>query len=153
MLSWLMENLTESLSLSVVIRFFVPVRVYVVDADSKIFDSVTGRSAKERAQPNLYRGLTVQIRTLWCCVQIWNHQWLHGASSKILCLRLVIEVQILSIEVMSRCLMSQEGIAVGRSLALATGDQIDGNKEMIAFGMMNVVGSFTSCYLTTGMCS
>lgn len=43
-----------------------------------------------------------------------------------------------------------EGIAVGRSLALATGDQIDGNKEMIAFGMMNIVGSFTSCYLTTG---
>lgn len=27
---------------------------------------------------------------------------------------------------------------------------IDGNKEMIAFGMMNIVGSFTSCYLTTG---
>lgn len=29
-------------------------------------------------------------------------------------------------------------------------EQIDGNKEMIAFGMMNIVGSFTSCYLTTG---
>lgn len=28
---------------------------------------------------------------------------------------------------------------------------IDGNKEMIAFGMMNIVGSLTSCYLTTGM--
>ncbi|KAK1282557.1 putative sulfate transporter 3.5 [Acorus calamus] len=28
--------------------------------------------------------------------------------------------------------------------------QIDGNKEMIAFGMMNIVGSFTSCYITTG---
>ncbi|PHU16441.1 hypothetical protein BC332_17646 [Capsicum chinense] len=27
----------------------------------------------------------------------------------------------------------------------------DGNKEMIAFGMMNIVGSCTSCYLTTGM--
>lgn len=27
---------------------------------------------------------------------------------------------------------------------------IDGNKEMIAFGSMNIVGSFTSCYLTTG---
>lgn len=44
----------------------------------------------------------------------------------------------------------QEGIAVGRSLALATGDQVDGNKEMIAYGMMNIIGSFTSCYLTTG---
>jgi hypothetical protein len=30
-------------------------------------------------------------------------------------------------------------------------EQIDGNKEMIAFGMMNIVGSFTSCYLTTGI--
>lgn len=27
---------------------------------------------------------------------------------------------------------------------------IDGNKEMIAFGMMNILGSFSSCYLTTG---
>ena len=27
---------------------------------------------------------------------------------------------------------------------------IDGNKEMIAIGTMNIVGSFTSCYLTTG---
>ncbi|ONK59412.1 uncharacterized protein A4U43_C08F6170 [Asparagus officinalis] len=43
-----------------------------------------------------------------------------------------------------------EGIAVGRSLAQATNDQIDGNKEMIAYGMMNIVGSFFSCYLTTG---
>lgn len=29
-------------------------------------------------------------------------------------------------------------------------DDIDGNKEMMAFGLMNIVGSFTSCYLTTG---
>lgn len=28
---------------------------------------------------------------------------------------------------------------------------IDGNKEMIAFGMMNIAGSCTSCYLTTGI--
>ncbi|XP_010422555.1 PREDICTED: sulfate transporter 3.2-like [Camelina sativa] len=27
---------------------------------------------------------------------------------------------------------------------------IDGNKEMIAFGVMNILGSFSSCYLTTG---
>lgn len=45
---------------------------------------------------------------------------------------------------------SQEGIAVGRSLALIKNEQIDGNKEMIAFGIMNIAGSFTSCYLTTG---
>jgi sulfate transporter 3 len=45
---------------------------------------------------------------------------------------------------------SQEGIAVGRSLALIKNEQIDGNKEMIAFGIMNIAGSCTSCYLTTG---
>ncbi|KAG0459536.1 hypothetical protein HPP92_022664 [Vanilla planifolia] len=43
-----------------------------------------------------------------------------------------------------------EGIAVGRSLALLKNEQTDGNKEMIAFGIMNIVGSCTSCYLTTG---
>ncbi|XP_020258989.1 sulfate transporter 3.1-like isoform X2 [Asparagus officinalis] len=43
-----------------------------------------------------------------------------------------------------------EGIAVGRSFAMIKNYQIDGNKEMIAFGMMNVAGSLTSCYLTTG---
>lgn len=43
-----------------------------------------------------------------------------------------------------------EGIAVGRSFAMFKNYNIDGNKEMIAIGTMNVVGSFTSCYLTTG---
>ncbi|XP_042463744.1 probable sulfate transporter 3.5 [Zingiber officinale] len=43
-----------------------------------------------------------------------------------------------------------EGIAVGRSLASMKNEQIDGNKEMIAFGLMNVVGACFSCYLTTG---
>ncbi|KAK1390561.1 Sulfate/bicarbonate/oxalate exchanger and transporter sat-1 [Heracleum sosnowskyi] len=44
----------------------------------------------------------------------------------------------------------QEGIAVGRSFALFKNYHIDGNKEMIAFGVMNIAGSFTSCYLTIG---
>ncbi|PIA45029.1 hypothetical protein AQUCO_01700526v1 [Aquilegia coerulea] len=43
-----------------------------------------------------------------------------------------------------------EGIAVGRSFAMYKNYHIDGNKEMIAFGMMNIAGSLTSCYLTTG---
>ncbi|CAI9285917.1 unnamed protein product [Lactuca saligna] len=43
-----------------------------------------------------------------------------------------------------------EGIAIGRSFAILKNEQIDGNKEMIAFGLMNIVGSLTSCYLTTG---
>lgn len=45
----------------------------------------------------------------------------------------------------------QEGISIGRSFAIQTNEQVDGNKEMIAFGFMNIVGSFTSCYLTTGI--
>ncbi|XP_058104677.1 probable sulfate transporter 3.5 [Magnolia sinica] len=43
-----------------------------------------------------------------------------------------------------------EGIAIGRSFAAIKNYNIDGNKEMIAFGLMNLVGSLTSCYLTTG---
>ncbi|KAJ6846234.1 sulfate transporter 3.1-like [Iris pallida] len=43
-----------------------------------------------------------------------------------------------------------EGIAVGRSFAMFKNYHVDGNKEMIAFGMMNIAGSMTSCYLTTG---
>lgn len=43
-----------------------------------------------------------------------------------------------------------EGIAVGRSFAMFKNYHIDGNKEMIAFGTMNIVGSCFSCYLTTG---
>ncbi|CAN1291615.1 Sulfate transporter 3.1 [Linum perenne] len=43
-----------------------------------------------------------------------------------------------------------EGIAVGRSFAMYKHYHIDGNKEMIAIGTMNIVGSCASCYLTTG---
>ncbi|KAL1218288.1 putative sulfate transporter 3.3 [Cardamine amara subsp. amara] len=43
-----------------------------------------------------------------------------------------------------------EGIAVGRTFAALKNYHVDGNKEMIAIGLMNVVGSATSCYVTTG---
>ncbi|XP_073153789.1 sulfate transporter 3.1-like [Henckelia pumila] len=43
-----------------------------------------------------------------------------------------------------------EGITVGRSFATLKNYNTDGNKEMIAIGMMNIAGSCTSCYLTTG---
>ncbi|XP_010250358.1 PREDICTED: probable sulfate transporter 3.5 [Nelumbo nucifera] len=56
----------------------------------------------------------------------------------------------LSAGIITGILALSEGIAIGRSFAVMRNDQIDGNKEMIAFGLMNVVGSFTSCYLTTG---
>jgi MFS superfamily sulfate permease-like transporter len=44
----------------------------------------------------------------------------------------------------------QEGIAVGRTFAALKNYQVDGNKEMMAIGLMNVIGSATSCYVTTG---
>ncbi|TVU45887.1 hypothetical protein EJB05_05395, partial [Eragrostis curvula] len=43
-----------------------------------------------------------------------------------------------------------ESIAIGRTFAEMNGYQLDGNKEMIALGTMNIVGSLTSCYITTG---
>lgn len=43
-----------------------------------------------------------------------------------------------------------EGIAIGRSFSVVDNTPHDGNKEMIAFGLMNLFGSFTSCYLTSG---
>ncbi|XVF15141.1 hypothetical protein REPUB_Repub09cG0124000 [Reevesia pubescens] len=43
-----------------------------------------------------------------------------------------------------------EAIAVGRSFATVKGYHLDGNKEMVAMGFMNIIGSFTSCYVATG---
>ncbi|VVA13755.1 PREDICTED: sulfate [Prunus dulcis] len=43
-----------------------------------------------------------------------------------------------------------EAIAVGRSFASIKGYHLDGNKEMIAMGCMNIAGSLTSCYVSTG---
>lgn len=39
---------------------------------------------------------------------------------------------------------------MGRSFATIKGYHIDGNKEMVAMGVMNIAGSFTSCYASTG---
>ncbi|XP_022740513.1 sulfate transporter 2.1-like [Durio zibethinus] len=43
-----------------------------------------------------------------------------------------------------------EAFAVGRSFAAVKGYHLDGNKEMVAMGFMNIIGSFTSCYVATG---
>ncbi|KAL8099369.1 hypothetical protein AgCh_031858 [Apium graveolens] len=42
-----------------------------------------------------------------------------------------------------------EGIAVGRTFASLKNYQVDGNQEMMAIGFMNMVGSCSSCYVTT----
>lgn len=44
----------------------------------------------------------------------------------------------------------QEAVAVGRSFATIKGYNMDGNKEMIAMGFMNIAGSMSSCYVATG---
>ncbi|KAF5450841.1 hypothetical protein F2P56_031158 [Juglans regia] len=43
-----------------------------------------------------------------------------------------------------------EAIAVGRSFASIRGYHLDGNKEMVAMGFMNLAGSLSSCYVATG---
>ncbi|WOK97104.1 sulfate transporter 1.2 [Canna indica] len=43
-----------------------------------------------------------------------------------------------------------EAIAIGRTFAAMKDYQLDGNKEMLALGSMNVIGSLTSCYVATG---
>uniref|UniRef100_A0A9I9CYE0 STAS domain-containing protein n=1 Tax=Cucumis melo TaxID=3656 RepID=A0A9I9CYE0_CUCME len=43
-----------------------------------------------------------------------------------------------------------EAVAIGRTFASMKDYQIDGNKEMVAMGVMNVVGSMSSCYVATG---
>lgn len=43
-----------------------------------------------------------------------------------------------------------EGVAVGRTFASLENYQVDGNKEMMAIGLMNIAGSCSSCYVTTG---
>ncbi|XAR53070.1 hypothetical protein NMG60_11021469 [Bertholletia excelsa] len=43
-----------------------------------------------------------------------------------------------------------EAIAIGRTFAAMKDYQLDGNKEMVALGTMNIIGSMTSCYVATG---
>ncbi|CAN1345445.1 High affinity sulfate transporter 2 [Linum perenne] len=47
-------------------------------------------------------------------------------------------------------ILFQEAVAIGRTFAAMKDYQIDGNKEMVALGTMNIVGSMTSCYVATG---
>ncbi|CAI6006010.1 unnamed protein product [Closterium sp. NIES-64] len=52
------------------------------------------------------------------------------------------------------CLVSlAESVGIARTFASLYGYHLDGNKEMVAFGSMNLVGSFTSCYVATGSSS
>ncbi|KAL8549634.1 hypothetical protein ACS0TY_008470 [Phlomoides rotata] len=70
----------------------------------------------------------------------WNMLHFHGSY-----LGLVIKTGLLT-----AIISLTEGIAVGRTFAALKNYQVDGNKEMIAIGLMNIVGSSTSCFVTTG---
>ncbi|TKY71443.1 High affinity sulfate transporter 1 [Spatholobus suberectus] len=43
-----------------------------------------------------------------------------------------------------------EAVAIGRTFAAVKDYSLDGNKEMVAMGAMNIIGSLTSCYVATG---
>ncbi|CAN6587619.1 unnamed protein product [Malus baccata var. baccata] len=43
-----------------------------------------------------------------------------------------------------------EGVAIARTFAGIKDYEVDGNKEMVAMGTMNIIGSLTSCYVATG---
>ncbi|KAB1206931.1 High affinity sulfate transporter 2 [Morella rubra] len=43
-----------------------------------------------------------------------------------------------------------EAIAIGRTFASMKDYHVDGNREMVAIGAMNMAGSLTSCYVATG---
>ncbi|PHU17489.1 Sulfate transporter 1.3 [Capsicum chinense] len=42
-----------------------------------------------------------------------------------------------------------EVVAIGRTFASMKHYQLEGNKEMVALGAMNIIGSLTSCYVAT----
>ncbi|XP_047314460.1 sulfate transporter 1.3-like [Impatiens glandulifera] len=43
-----------------------------------------------------------------------------------------------------------EAVSIARTFAAMKDYHIDGNKEMVALGTMNIIGSMSSCYVTTG---
>ncbi|CAL5183185.1 unnamed protein product [Lathyrus oleraceus] len=54
------------------------------------------------------------------------------------------------IGVISGMVALTEAVAIGRTFAAMKDYSIDGNREMVALGTMNVIGSMTSCYVATG---
>ncbi|BAT78553.1 Low affinity sulfate transporter [Vigna angularis] len=58
--------------------------------------------------------------------------------------------QTAKIGLISAVIALTEAIAVGRSFASIKGYHLDGNKEMLAMGCMNIAGSLSSCYVATG---
>ncbi|KAJ0026451.1 hypothetical protein Pint_08296 [Pistacia integerrima] len=56
----------------------------------------------------------------------------------------------LRIGVVAGLIALTEAVAIGRTFASMKDYHLDGNKEMVALGTMNIVGSMTSCFVATG---
>ncbi|KAG0453987.1 hypothetical protein HPP92_025291 [Vanilla planifolia] len=56
----------------------------------------------------------------------------------------------IKIGVISGMIALTEAVAIGRTFSDLKDYQLDGNKEMVALGTMNIVGSMSSCYIATG---
>ncbi|PKA49084.1 Sulfate transporter 1.3 [Apostasia shenzhenica] len=56
----------------------------------------------------------------------------------------------IKIGVVSGMIALTEAVAIGRTFAAVKDYDLDGNKEMVALGTMNMVGSMASCYIATG---
>lgn len=56
----------------------------------------------------------------------------------------------LKIGIVAGLIALTESIAIARTFAALKGYHIDGNQEMIALGSGNLIGSLTSCYVSTG---
>ncbi|XP_020586744.1 sulfate transporter 1.2-like [Phalaenopsis equestris] len=56
----------------------------------------------------------------------------------------------IKIGVVSGMIALTEAAAIGRTFADMKDYQLDGNKEMVALGTMNIVGSMASCFIATG---
>ncbi|XP_004485559.1 high affinity sulfate transporter 2-like [Cicer arietinum] len=54
------------------------------------------------------------------------------------------------IGVVSGMVALTEAVAIGRTFAAMKDYSLDGNREMVALGTMNLIGSMTSCYVATG---
>ncbi|KAL0695141.1 hypothetical protein Bca4012_062321 [Brassica carinata] len=85
-------------------------------------------------------------------VKIVNHldKGINPSSLRLIYFSGDYQVKGIRIGVVSGMIALTEAVAIGRSFAAKKDYQIDGNKEMVALGAMNVIGSMTSCYVATG---
>ncbi|KAF7819838.1 putative sulfate transporter 3.5 [Senna tora] len=139
----------ETTVLGVVLLIFLQVTRYVKTRNSKLF-----------WVPALAPIVTVVVAGVFTYlvkgqnhgIQIVGHldRGINPSSIKLLNFDSKYISAVLKAGIITGILSLAEGIAIGRSFAVIDNTPHDGNKEMIAFGLMNLCGSFSSCYLTSG---